>query len=92
MKLKASLIVALLITSGCASFTVTQSDESPEARKITTKVTARAFFSSSQNITKLKALQTDKTQSFGSDIANQQGATNSVETLKALGQLLLLLK
>ena len=86
-------ILALVALTGCSSFDVVQTDRSIERRlpdksvvierDITSKIRARAQASSSQNLSKLKALQTDKTQSFGVDSSQQQGATNVVETINA---------
>lgn len=83
-----ALCVSACVFSGCTSFRVTQTDDSPNERSIRTDIKATAWFSSAQSVAKLKALQTDKTQSFGSDTIGQQGATNSVEALKALVRIL----
>ena len=85
-------ILVLLCVFGCANFSVTQTDESPNERTITTKIQGTTFFSSAQNVTKLKAVQTDKTQSFGTDVIGQQGATNTVEALNAVAKILELLR
>jgi hypothetical protein len=84
------LLPALLC--GCTLLSVEQRDETPNGRSITTKVSGSAWFSSAQHITKLKALQTEKTQSFGTDTIGQQGATNGVEALKAIGHILEMLR
>ena len=55
---------------------------------ITTRITGTAFFSSAQTVSKLKAVQTDKTQSFGTDALGQHGATNVAETVDALTRLI----
>ena len=81
-------IAVWALLSGCTRFHVVQTDETPGERIVTTKVTATAWFSSAQNLTKIKALNTDKTQSFGSDSLGQQGATNTVEALKAIDSIL----
>ncbi len=87
------LAIALLAGgAGCTTFEVTQTDESPDERFIRTHIKATAWFSSSQSIAKIKALQTDKTQSFGSDAIGQQGATNTVEVLKSIARILELLR
>lgn len=91
MKRLAGIAVCILL-GGCAHFHVTQIDESPNERIITTEIKGTAWFSSSQNIARIKALQTDKTQSFGSDGFGQQGATNSVEALKAIAHILELIR
>lgn len=82
----------LACVNGCTTFHVTQTDESPNERIIRSDIKATAWFSSAQNVAKLKALQTDKTQSFGTDALGQQGATNSVEALKAIAHILELLR
>ncbi|MDO8335182.1 MAG: hypothetical protein Q7T74_00140 [Candidatus Saccharibacteria bacterium] len=90
MKKLLSLIAIISLTS-CSTFNVTQTDESPE-RTITSHIKATAFCSSAQSIAKIKAIQTDKTQSFGTDAVGQQGATNVVEALKAIGGILQMVK
>lgn len=85
------LFVAALL-SGCTILSVEQIDESPNERKITTRITGSAWFSSAQTITKLKALQTDKTQSFGTDSIGQHGATNTVDALRSVVRILELLR
>ncbi len=57
----AAVLVALLGLAGCARFSVTQIDESPNERTITTRISGTAFFSSAQTVSKIKAVQTDKT-------------------------------
>lgn len=84
--------VGCVLLTGCTTFHVTQTDESPNERTIRTEVRASAWFSSAQNIAKIKALQTDKTQSFGADSLGQQGATNTVEALKSVAHILELLR
>ncbi len=84
----AFLGAALCAAPGCTSFHITQTDESPQERAIRTEIRAVAWFSSAQSVTKLKALQTDKTQSFGTDSLAQQGATNSVAALIAIARIL----
>lgn len=91
MKLKL-LTLSCVLLAGCTTFHVVQTDESPNERIIRSDIKATAWFSSSQNVAKLKALQTDKTQSFGTDSIGQQGATNSVEALKAIAHILELLR
>ncbi|MCZ7641386.1 MAG: hypothetical protein M5U12_38190 [Verrucomicrobia bacterium] len=83
----AAVTVALLGLAGCARFSVTQIDESPNERTITTRISGTAFFSSAQTVSKIKAVQTDKTQSFGTDALGQHGATNVAETVDALTRL-----
>ncbi|HNU50141.1 MAG TPA: hypothetical protein PKJ98_04400 [Verrucomicrobiota bacterium] len=83
----AAVVVALLGLAGCARFSVTQIDESSNERTITTRISGTAFFSSAQTVSKIKAVQTDKTQSFGTDALAQHGATNVAETVDALTRL-----
>lgn len=82
-------VVLSLSLSGCTVLRIEQSDESPDARTIKTTVKASAWFSSAQTLSKLKTLNTDKTQSIGTDQIGQHGATN---TAAALGQLVRLLE
>jgi len=85
------LLVMICLLSGCAQMRGKQTDisYSPEGvkREITTSINAATWFSSAQIIDKLKATQTDKTQSFGTSVS-QQGATNTLATLQALAQIL----
>lgn len=82
-----AVLVAMLF-SGCTVLNIQQRDESPDERVITTTIKAVAWFSSAQSITKLKTLNTDKTQSVGTDAIAQQGATNTLATLNALARIL----
>ena len=84
--LAAACLTACL--TGCTTFHVKQTDTSPGERVIQSEITATAWFSSAQNIAKIKALQTDKTQSFGTDLMGQQGATNMLQALQALDSIL----
>lgn len=72
--------------TGCTSFVVEQGDTSPE-RAITFKLRGRAWFSGSQTIANLKAMQTDKSQSFGTDSINNRGPTNAVAVIEAATKL-----
>jgi len=92
--MKAILLTITIVFSlnGCAYFNTVQTDISPNERTITTKVTGYTLFSSTQNISKLKAIQTEKTQSVGTDAVGQQGATNVVEGLRVVGEILKLIK
>lgn len=85
-------ITAVLALTGCTSLSITQKDESPGERTITTTVRGSAWFSSSSAIAKLKALQTDKTQSVGADTIGQQGATNTVAALVQITRILELIR
>ena len=86
--MKTIALLALLTLTSCTTFTVTQTDDSIGDRTITTRIKATAWFSSAQNLAKIKALQTDKTQSFGADAMSQQGATNVVGVLNSTADLL----
>lgn len=86
-----AFLILLSALCGCTNFHVTQTDESPQ-RKIRSDITATAWFSSAQSVAKLQAIQTDKTQSFGTVGMQQQGATNVVEGLKALSRILELMR
>jgi len=85
--MKTLLTAVLLLLTGCTSFHVRQSDARTD-RTVTSDLTAMAWFSSAQHLEKLKALQTEKTQSFGTSSFEQQGATNIVAMLQALSNLL----
>lgn len=60
MKLLPLTLLALTFV-GCARFTTTQTDVSPE-RTVTTKATAWTFGTSKSALANFKASQTDKTQ------------------------------
>lgn len=86
VQMKASLLSLFLLT-GCTTFHVTQIDESPGDRIITTEIKGAAWFSGAQSLTKIKALTTDKTQSFNAGHIGQQGPTNFIEALNALARI-----
>lgn len=50
-------------------------------------IAGTTWFSSATHITNLKALTTDKTQSFGTGTFGQQGATNTLQALEALARI-----
>ena len=85
-------LTLVMLVSGCTRLKVKQTDQRAVDQITTTEVTGTAWFSSAQHITKLKALQTEKTQSFGTDTIGQQGATNSVAALQAVAHILELLR
>lgn len=87
MKKFIPLIFSSFVLVGCTTVKITQKDESPE-RTVSTDVKATAWFSSSQNITKIKTSQTDKTQSTGTEGMTQHGATNAIEALKVINDIL----
>lgn len=79
-----TLIIALALLTGCASFSSTQEDLSYEkglpSRTITTKTKARTLWSAKSDLARYKALTTDKTQSLGIGGLNQE-ATNNLEVI-----------
>lgn len=77
----------LFLAPGCTSFRVEQGDVSPE-RSITFNLSGRAWGSGQQVIAQLKALQTDKSQSFGVDSVSNKGPTNAVALIEATTKLL----
>lgn len=85
-------MAAVILLGGCTSFRVHQVDESPGERVITSDIKAVAWFSSSQALAKIKALQTDRSQSFGSDLVQQQGATNTIAALQNIVRILELVR
>ena len=85
--MKSILALVAVALCGCTTFHVVQTDESPNERIIKSDIHAVAWFSSAQSLAKIKALQTDKTQSFGADGFGQQGATNAVEALSAIARI-----
>jgi hypothetical protein len=89
--MKYTLLLVTLLLPGCTNFTVKQADISPE-RTILNEIKGTAWFSSAQTISKLKATQTDKTQSFGTEGIGQQGATNTIEGLRLGVEFLKLLR
>ena len=88
--MKTLLTATCILLAGCTSFHVKQSDARTD-RTVTSDLYATAWFSSAQHLEKLKALQTEKTHSFGTSAFDQQGATNVAATLQALASLLQML-
>lgn len=85
--MRIALFLAVVLGAGCTTFSVTQIDESPNERTITTEIKGTAWFSAATTLTKLKAVTTDRQQLFGADTYNSQGATNFVEALNALARI-----
>lgn len=85
-------LAALLLCAGCARFSTTQKDirygSDGSRNEITTKATGFTLFSASSSLASWKASQTDGEQ--GAEVGNltQQGGTNAVATLDALGKVL----
>lgn len=77
-------LAGALALAGCANFNSTQTDLSYEkglpSRSIVTKTSARTLFSAKSELTRYKALTTDKTQSLGIGGLNQE-ATNNLEVV-----------
>lgn len=83
MKLLASVLLALLF-AGCATYTTTQRDVSPE-RTIETRVSVSTFWDSNSQLANSKAIQTDKSQSASLGTLNQTTtSTNITEQLEIL--------
>jgi hypothetical protein len=85
---------ALGIT-GCASFTTHQEETRDEPigtnihhTKIVTRAASRALLSARSSLTRFSAVQTEGRQSATVGSLEQQGATNTVEALKALDSIL----
>lgn len=83
--MKKILPILILALCGCAHFECTQNEENPDGTIITTKIAGTAWFSSAQSITGVKA-QNEK-QSFNVGTFGQQGATNMVESLRLIYQI-----
>jgi hypothetical protein len=88
-----ALLAALaLASSGCARLHGRQTDISIEKdgtrREITTDLSGTTWFTSTATLSRFRASQTDKTQSFNGEDVKQHGATNSVEFLKQLNALI----
>lgn len=85
-------VAVICLLTGCTTYKVHQHDKSTtqegETREILSDIKGTSWFSSAQAITGIKALQTDKTQSFGTDAVGQHGATNTVQMLEALAHLI----
>lgn len=79
--------VVIVLLAGCASFHLTQIDESPGERTITTELKGRAWFSSAQTLTKISAFTSDREQKFNAGNIGQHGPTNFLEALNALARI-----
>jgi len=67
---------------------VHQTDGPANGDQRTTDLRASAWFSSAQHLEKLRASQSDKTQTFGLGASTQQGDTNMVAALEAIARIL----
>ncbi len=87
MKLITTTLLALCLV-GCARFTTTQTDVSPE-RTITTKASAWTFGTSRSALANFKASQTDKTQGAAvGSLSQETSGTNVVQALQAIDSIL----
>lgn len=84
---KTILLVSLLLV-GCAHVNTEQTSTDTNGVTRTTKASGTTLFSSTQSIKSLRVSQTDKSQSVGAAGINQQGATNVVEALKAIDNII----
>lgn len=77
-------ITLAFILTGCATYTTTQRDKSPD-RDITTEVTVRTFFDSNSRLANSEAAQNNSSQraKLGS-LAQDSSSTNLVSQLEAL--------
>lgn len=87
-----ALIGLLLLISGCARFSTTQTDMRYEGGKpstaITTVVKSSTLFSSKSDLANFSASQTEKTQGAKVGALHQQGATNTAGVIRELRDLL----
>ncbi len=87
MKLLTTTLLALTLV-GCARFSTTQTDVSPE-RTITTKASAWTFGTSKSALSNFKASQTDKTQGAAvGSLSQETSGTNVVQALQAIDSIL----
>ena len=85
-----SLVLVLVLGSGCARFTTRQADlnygpDGKPLRQITTTATAYTFGTSKSQLANFKASQTDKTQgtTVGS-LAQESNGSNAVNIVQAV--------
>ncbi len=91
MKTTIALLAAFALLTGCATYTTTQRDVSPE-RTIETEVRVKTFWDSDSQLANSKALQTDKSQSASLGTLNQSTtSTNVTQQLEILLKLAALL-
>ncbi len=89
--MKNLILLLAVVFSGCATYTTTQRDISPE-RTIETQVRVRTFWDSDSQLANSKATQTDKSQSATLGALNQTAtSTNVTEQLEILLKLAALL-
>ncbi len=83
-------VAALSLELGCAAFSTTQVQlqRANGGKVVTTTARALTFFDSKSELSKFKALQTDKTQSASVGALSQEASgTNAVQFLEALAKL-----
>lgn len=87
----ATLLLAIAVT-GCAHITTHQLNKTTsagnESHVVETTTRGTAFFSSAQNVANAKLGNSDKGQTVGVSQLGQQGATNSVEVLQKILEIL----
>ncbi len=84
MKTTITLLAAFALLTGCATYTTTQRDISPE-RTIETEVSVKTFWDSDSKLADSKAVQTDKSQSASLGALTQTTtSTNITEQLEIL--------
>lgn len=87
-----SALSLLLLLTGCATYTTTQRDVSPE-RTIETRVSVSTFWDSNSALANSKATQTDKSQSASlGSLTQETTSTNIVAELEGIVQILKLIR
>lgn len=80
--------ILLLSVAGCARFSTTQTDVSPN-RTITTRATGYTLFNANSKLASWKATQTDHSQGASvSDMEQSSTGTNVVAALQAIAEIL----
>jgi hypothetical protein len=81
------LCVFLLLTllSGCAHFSSRQTETAPDGTQRVTRVAVTTFFDAHNDLAKLRALTSDKTQSL--NIAGESSAASSTNTVAILSHI-----
>ena len=89
MKTSTVFLLCALLCAGCAHFTTTQKDIRNEdgTTTIVTHVSATTLFSARSELTKFKALQTEKSQGAEVGSLAQQGGTNAVAVLEKIADI-----
>lgn len=88
--MKLRYVIVFLACTSCAHFSTKQTDISFDSdgsrRTITTEASATTFWSSSSELSKFRATQTDKTQSASVGSLSQQGnePTNTLSIIEAI--------